>query len=96
MTNKIDELLEAVMYFPAKPKTIYINPNEEETFTYVDYIFLSGKVRKLKTLLEVIQDLEFKHDHQSLFSANQLQTGEIVVVRVHPSDSLISIERRRS
>lgn len=94
MTNKMDELLEAVMYFPAKPKTIYINPNDEETFTYVDYVFLSGKVRKVKTLLEVIQDLEFKYDHQSLFSANQLQTGEIIVVRVHPADSLISIERR--
>lgn len=96
MTNKMDELLEAVMYFPAKPKQIYINPNGEEIFTYVDYVFLSGKVRKLKTLLTVIQDLEFKYDHQSLFSANQLQTGEIVVVRVHPADSLISIERRRS
>lgn len=94
MTNKMDELLEAIMYFPAKPKQIYINPKDEEPFTYVDYIFLSGKVRKLKTLNEVIQDNEFKYDRQSLFSANQLQTGEIVIVRVHPADSLISIERR--
>lgn len=94
MTNKMDELLEAVMYFPATPKAIYVNPKEDELFTYVDYIFLSGKIRKLKTLSEVIQDSEFKYDHQALFSANQLQTGEIVIVRVHPADSLISIERR--
>lgn len=94
MTNKMDELLEAIMYFPAKPKSIHINPNDEEPFTYVDYTFLSGKVRKLKTLNEVIEDNEFKYEHQALFSANQLQTGEIVIVRVHPADSLISIERR--
>ncbi|MBR2493750.1 MAG: hypothetical protein IKB64_09890 [Paludibacteraceae bacterium] len=94
MTNKMDELLEAVMYFPAKPKQIYINPKDEEPFTYVDYIFLSGKVRKVKTLIDVIRDEEFKYERQSLFSANQLQTGEIIVVRIHPADSLISIERR--
>ena len=95
MTNKIDELLEAVMYFPAKPKEILF-PFEEEDSTHVVYEFLSGKKRRLKTLTSVIQDNDFQIAKQSLFSANQLQTGEIVVVRVHPSDSLISIERRRS
>ncbi len=96
MTNNKDELLEAVMYFPARPKQIFINPNKDEDFTDVRYSFLSGKERNVKTKLDVIQDLEFRAGHQALFSANQLQTGEIVVVRVHPADSLISIERRRS
>lgn len=96
MTNKIDELLEAVMYFPAKPKQIFIPTSEDEDSTYVVYEFLSNKKRKLRTLTSVIQDNDFQVDKQALFSANQLQTGEIIVVRVHPADSLISIERRRS
>lgn len=96
MTNSMDELLEAVMYFPAKPKQIFIPTFEDEDSAYVIYEFLSGKKRKLKTLTSVIQDNDFQVEKQALFSANQLQTGEIIIVRVHPADSLISIERRRS
>ena len=96
MTKSMDVLLEAVMYFPAKPKQIFVPTFEDDGSVYVIYEFLSGKKRKLRTLTSVIQDNDFQVDKQALFSANQLQTGEIIIVRVHPADSLISIERRRS
>lgn len=91
-----NDKLEAILYFPAKPIQIALNLNPNLDFKHVTYEFLSGKRRVLPTLNEVIESDYFESNKLALFSANQYQNDSKMVVNVHPSDSLISIERRKS
>ena len=90
---KTDDLIDAIIYMPAYPVAL-IASNKKESIVPVTYELLSGRKVTLPTTMEVIDNLLFQAHVRAMFSVNQLQSGGHLVVSIHPSDSVITIERR--
>lgn len=90
---KTNDAVDAIIYMPACPITIY-DSIKGESIVSVTYKLLSGKTVTLPTTTEVVLNILFQAHNRAMFSVNQLQSGGYLVVSIHPSNSVITVERR--
>lgn len=90
---KTNDTIDAIIYMPATPIAIKASVKKESVIP-VTYKLLSGKTVTLPTTIDVIESTLFQAQTRAMFSVNQLQSGGHLVVSIHSSNSVITVERR--